>query len=84
MTTLSEEQKEELRPLQALVGLFLVAVVVISTLLLTGCVHMDDTLVNDKGHTARCRGTGGGIIGSLVATANHESCLSMLREKGYK
>lgn len=78
------EQHDQKSRMQGLVALFLVAAIVVFTLLLTSCVSLDETLANDKGHKARCRGMGAGIIGSIVATANHDECLKDLRERGYK
>jgi len=60
------------------------AVIVISSLLVSGCASLNTAMVNpDSGRTENCSAVGFGIIGSLVAVGMHSDCEERLKKAGF-
>ncbi|MBL6458830.1 hypothetical protein JMJ55_26210 [Belnapia sp. T6] len=53
-------------------------------LLLTACAAPATDLINDQGRRVRCSAAGFGVIGSAVALAAYQNCLSANQAAGYR
>jgi hypothetical protein len=51
---------------------------------LGGCASPRAVLVNDNGEYITCAGTGIGIIGSIAAHGQFDTCMAEAKEKGYR
>lgn len=82
---LTEHEKQiEKAGIDGLKKLVLMCAIITLCIVLTACVSADTMLVNSNGQRARCSANGFGIIGSMVASSNHEDCVKKYEAAGYK